>query len=55
MQRALDVVLKTNQTAGSIINSYILSITNIRRKALAIMASSGTKKNVSESCFAYIR
>lgn len=54
MQRALDVVLKTNQTAGSIINSYILSITNIRRKALAIMASSDTKKNVSE-CFAYIR
>lgn len=55
MQRALDVVFKTNQTAGSIINSYILSITNIRRKALAIMASSDTKKNVSESCFAYIR
>lgn len=55
MQRALDVVLKTNQTAGSIINSYILSITNIRRKALAIMASSDTKENVSESCFAYIR
>lgn len=54
MQRALDVVLKTNQTAGSIINSYILSITNIRRKALAIMASSDTKENVSE-CFAYIR
>lgn len=60
IERALDVVLKTNQAVGTIVDKYIWTITTIRRKALIIMASSGVNdnkpanKNVSE-CFAYIR
>lgn len=60
IKRALDVVLKTNQVVGTIVDKYIWTIATIRNKALTIMASSGVNdnkpenKNVSE-CFAYIR
>lgn len=54
MQRALNVVLETNRAAGSIINSYLLSIVNIRRKTFDIIENSKSEDKVSE-CFAYIR
>ena len=54
MQRALNVVLETNRAAGSIINSYLLSIANIRRKTFDIIENSKSEDKVSE-CFAYIR
>ena len=60
VKSGLTVALKTNQVVGIIVEKYIYSITIIRNKALAIMASSGVNdnkpanKNVSE-CFAYIR
>ena len=55
VKSGLTVVLKTNQVVGIVVDKYIWSITTIRNKALTIMASSDTKENVSESCFAYIR
>lgn len=54
LQNALKVVLEINREVGTIVDKYIWTIATIRNKALTIMASSGTKKNVSE-CFAYIR
>lgn len=54
LQRALNVALETNRAAGSIINSYLLSIVNIRRKTFDIIENSKSEDKVSE-CFAYIR